>query len=81
MKRNGGAVPRAENFGDLKTAEHKVLSEGCESRKNHRNAVVVQDFATLRIPSVSVQNKNFSGNTKELARVTGADVETKSHLH
>ena len=24
-----GAVPRAENFGDLITADHKVLSESC----------------------------------------------------
>ena len=32
-KRNGGAVPRAENFGDLMTADHKVLSEGCEISK------------------------------------------------
>ena len=30
-RRNGGAVPRAENFGDLITADHKVLSEGCET--------------------------------------------------
>ena len=26
-RRNGGAVPRPENFGDLITADHKVLSE------------------------------------------------------
>ena len=26
-RRIGGAVPRAENFGDLITADHKVLSE------------------------------------------------------
>ena len=26
------AVPRAENFGDLITADHKVLREGCDSR-------------------------------------------------
>ena len=45
-RRNGGAVPRAENFGDLITADHKVLSESCESRNNHRYAVVVQDLAT-----------------------------------
>ena len=32
-RRTGGAVPRAQKFGDLKTADHKVLSEGCESRK------------------------------------------------
>ena len=30
-RRNGGAVLRPENFGDLITAGHKVLSEGCES--------------------------------------------------
>ena len=45
-RRNGGAVPRAEIFGDLITADHKVLSEGCESRNSHRYAVVVQDLAT-----------------------------------
>ena len=31
-------------------------------------------------PSVSVQNKNFTGNTKELAKVPGARQESKSHL-
>ena len=35
-RRNGGAVLRAENFGDLITADHKVLSDNCESRNNHR---------------------------------------------
>ena len=43
-RRNGGAAPRAENFGDLITADHKVLSDNCESRNNHRYAVVVQDW-------------------------------------
>ena len=42
-RRNGGAVPRAENFGDLITADHNVISEGCEARNNHRYAVVVQE--------------------------------------
>ena len=45
-RRNGGAVPRAEHFGDLKTADHKVLSDNCESRNNHRYATEVQDLAT-----------------------------------
>ena len=35
-KRTGNPVPRAENFGESITAGHKVLSEGCDSRKNHR---------------------------------------------
>ena len=45
-RRNSGAVPRAEKFGDLITADHKVLSDNCESRNNRRYAVVVQDLAT-----------------------------------
>ena len=64
-RRNGGAVPRAENFGDLITADHKVLSEGCESRNNHRYAVVVQDLSHSMDPGVSVPNKNFSKNRKK----------------
>ena len=32
-RRNGEAVPLAANFGDLITADHKVLSDSCESRK------------------------------------------------
>ena len=50
-RRIGSVEPRAENFGDLKTADHKVLSEGCESRHNHRHAVVVQDLAAQWIHS------------------------------
>ena len=50
-RRIGGVVPRAENFGDFITADHKVLSESCESRNNHRYAIVVQDLATQWIQS------------------------------
>ena len=64
-RRNGGAVPRADNLGDLITAGHKVLSENCESRNNHRYAVVVQDSATQWIQSYPCKNKNFSGNNKK----------------
>ena len=71
-RRNGGAVPRGEIFGDLITADHEVLSESCESRNNHRYAVVVQVFATQWIQSYPCKTKNFSGNTKELAKVLGA---------
>ena len=42
----GSVEPRAEKFGNLITADHKIVSEGCESRNNHRCAVVVQDKAT-----------------------------------
>ena len=56
-RRIGGAVPRAENVGDLITADHKVLSESCESRNNHRYAVVVQDLATQWIQSYPCKQK------------------------
>ena len=56
-RRNGGAVPRAENFGDLITADHKVLSDNCESRNNHRYAVVVQDLATQWIQHIRAKQK------------------------
>ena len=56
-RRNGEAVPRAANFGDLITADHKVLSDNCESRNNHRYAVVVQDLATQWIQAYPCKKK------------------------
>ena len=56
-RRKGEAVPRADNFGDLITADHKVLSDNCESRNNHRYAVVVQDLATQWIQAYPCNNK------------------------
>ena len=50
-RRAGTVVPRAEHFGDMMTADHKVLSEESESRNNYRYAVVVQDLATQWIQS------------------------------
>ena len=66
-RRIGGVVRRAENFGDLITADQKVLSEGCESRGAR--------LGFSMDPVLSVQNKNFSGNTQELAKVLGAREE------
>ena len=48
-RRANAVMPRAENFGDFTSADHKVLSE--ESRNNHRYAVVVQDLATQWLQS------------------------------
>ena len=45
-RRTGTVVPRAEHFGDLITADHKILSEESESRNNHRYAVVVRKTKT-----------------------------------
>ena len=67
-RRNGGAVLPAENFGDLITADHKVLSENCESRNNHRYAVVVQDLATQWIQSYPCKTKTSQGTQRKLAK-------------
>ena len=75
-RRKGEAVPRADNFGDLITADHKVLSDNCESR-NSRGA----GFSHSMDPGVSVQKQNFTRNPEKLAKVPGTREETKSHLH
>ena len=67
-RRNGGAVPRAENFGDLITADHKVLSENCESRNNHRYAGVVQDLASQWIQSCPCKTKTSQETQRSLQK-------------
>ena len=67
-RRNGGVVLRAENFGDLMTADHKVLSEESESRKIHRYAVVVQDLATQWIQTHPCRTKSSQETQKNLMK-------------
>ena len=67
-KRIDGAVPRAENFGGLITADHKVLSEGCESRNNRGYAVVVQDFGTQWIQSYPCKTKTSQETQRSLQK-------------
>ena len=76
-RRVGTVVPRAEHFGDLITAGHKILSEESESRNNHRYAVVVQDLATQWLQSYPCKSKNFSGDPEEPNEVPGADKENQ----
>ena len=67
-RRNGEAVPRAEKFDDLITADHKVLSEGCESRNNHRYAIVVQDLATQWIQAYPWKHKTSQETQRSLQK-------------
>ena len=62
----GTVVPRAENFGDLTTADHKILSEESESRNNHRYAVVVQDLATQWLQSYPCRTQTSQETQKSL---------------
>ena len=67
-RRTGGAVPRAEIFGDVITADHKVLSEGCESRNNHRYAVVVQNLALQWVQSYPCKTKTSQETQRSLQK-------------
>ena len=53
------------NFGDLITADHKVLSDNCESRNHHRYAVVVQDLATQWIQAYPCKKNKTSQETQK----------------
>ena len=75
-RRNGEAAPRAVNFGDLITADHKVLSDKCESRNNHRYAVVVQDLATQWIQAYPCKTKTSQETPEKLAKVPGTREES-----
>ena len=67
-RRIGEAVPRPEKFGDLITADHKVLSDNCESRNNHRYAIVVQDLATQWIQSSPCKTKTSQETQRSLQK-------------
>ena len=67
-RRIGGAVLRAENVGDLITADHKVLSDNCEYRNNHRYAVVVQDPATQWIQAYPCKTKTSQETQRSLQK-------------
>ena len=75
-RRNGGAVLRADNFGDL-TADHKVLSDNCESRNNHRYAVVVQELATQWIQSYPYKTKTSQETQRSLQKFLEPDRKPK----
>ena len=68
-RRADTVVPRAEHFGDLIGADHKVLSEESEARNNHRYAVVVQDLATQLLQSYPCKTKTSQETQKILMKV------------
>ena len=61
-------MPRAEHFGDLITADHKILIAGSESRNNHRYAVVVQDSSTQWLQSYPCKTKTSQETQKSLMK-------------
>ena len=64
-------------FCDLRTADHKVLSDNCESRNNHRYAVVVQDLATQWIQSYPCKTKTSQETLRSLQKFLEPDRKPK----
>ena len=56
----------AEKFGDLITADHRVLKEGNASRHTHRYSVVVQDLATHWTQSYPCKTKTSEETERSL---------------
>ena len=76
-RRNGEAVPHAEIFDDLITADHKVQSDNCESRNNHRYAVVVQDLATQCIQAYPCKTKTSQETQRSLQKFLEPETKPK----
>ena len=79
-RRTGEALPRAEKFGAMITADQKVLNEGCESRDNHQYAVGVQDLAAEWIQFVRAKQR-LHMKRKKIVKILGTVTQAKSHLH
>ena len=64
-------------FGDLIPADHKVLSENCESRKHHRYAIVLQDSATQWIQAFPCKTKTSQETQRSMHKFLEPDGEPK----
>ena len=77
QKTNWRSRTSCRKFGDLIAADHKVLSENCESRNNHRHAVVVQDLATQWIQSYPCETKTSQEIQRSLQKFLEPDGKPK----
>ena len=71
-RHNRGAVLRSENFGDLITVDHKVLSDTLRVSKQSSIRSRGSGSSHSMDPGVSVQKQNFTRNPEKLAKVPGA---------
>ena len=77
-RRTGEAVLRAGEFGDLITADHKVLNEKGESRNIQRiRCRGTRSCNSMNSSILSVQNKNFSPDGNDFKKVSRASEKPK----
>ena len=80
-RRNGEAVPRAANFGDLISSRSQGPKRQLRISKQSSICSRVQDLATQWIQAYPCKNKSSQETSGKLAKVPGTREETKSHLH
>ena len=66
-----------KNLVIIITADHKVLSERCESRNNHRHAVVLQDLPTQWIQAYPCKTKTSQETQRSLQNFLEPDRKPK----
>ena len=67
-RRNGEAVPRAVNFGDLTTAQITKFSVKIVNLETHRYAIVVQDLASQWIQSYPCKTNTSQERQRSLQK-------------
>ena len=70
------AATSSSSFSTI-TADHKVLSDNCESRNNHRYAVVAQDLATQWIQAYPCKTKTSQETPRSLQKFLEPDRKPK----
>ena len=79
-RRNKESMPRAEKFGDLITADHKVLNEGSESQNNQRYARGTRYRHSVDT-ILSVWKQEFAEDGEESTKISGAVTKARSYFY
>ena len=79
-KRSNDHILRAEKFGDLITADHKILNEEGESRNNQRYAVIFARCGHSVDTKLPMPNKNFTRRDEKLAEVPRCECQPEGDL-
>ena len=80
-RRNGGAVPRAANFGDPITADHKVLNEEGESRNKTDMLSWYKSWQLNGFNLIRAKPKPSQETAKSLRNFSRAVRKAESHSH
>ena len=80
-RRNGEAVPRADNFGRIDNSRSQGPKRQLRISKQSSICSRGAGLRHSKDPGVSVQKKKITRNREKLPKVHGTREETKSHSH